>query len=358
MYHFAVLDPRPISAAEAANAAILGPKTFGIEVTIPILAAQCGLGNIDPQHSDRDTSLAAIEVALTVELPPDGTTIVTIRPDLDSVGAMAILALRKRGLLSGPFPTELSECGCWVPCPECQAGPIHLKGCSLGDEYERFWIGRRVQEIAAADKFARGDWPGPRPLPTENHMWGNDESMDLAAIAAAVADFKVPMTDRVSTMERWLLRGGSIAPYYEIVRKERYDMVCSFLQREIKVQTRTLTKPSTDFVVYPDIPEYHTQTVAIVESSHRAAMTIGYALAPVVVAFNPSFKLGAGEPHRKFTVAQYGPDYVDISAALAELNKLEAGWGGSPTIIGSPQGVSSQLTVDQVVAVVAKHISR
>lgn len=35
---------------------------------------------------------------------------------------------------------------------------------------------------------------------------------------------------------------------------------------------------------------------------------------------------------------------------------LLAGWGGSPTIGGSPQGVSSRLTIDEVVAVVEKYL--
>ena len=96
--------------------------------------------------------------------------------------------------------------------------------------------------------------------------------------------------------------------------------------------------------------------MAVVESRHRAATAVGYATAPVVVALNPAFLLGQGDPHRKFTVAAYGPQYADIRSALAELAALEPGWGGSPTIGGSPQGVSSQLTTEQVVEVVARHL--
>jgi hypothetical protein len=84
-------------------------------------------------------------------------------------------------------------------------------------------------------------------------------------------------------------------------------------------------------------------------------MAMGYSRAPVVIALNPAFAPGGGEPIRKFTIAAYEPQWLDIPAALAELNELEQGWGGSPTIGGSPQGVSSTLSVEQVVDVVARH---
>ena len=93
----------------------------------------------------------------------------------------------------------------------------------------------------------------------------------------------------------------------------------------------------------------------MVESTHRAATLVGYALAPVVVALNPAFKLGGGDAHKKFTVCQYTAGYVDLRAVVAELASMEAGWGGSPTIIGSPQGVGSTLTIDDVVMVVERH---
>ncbi len=98
------------------------------------------------------------------------------------------------------------------------------------------------------------------------------------------------------------------------------------------------------------------QEIAVVDSTHRAATMVGYSLAPVVVARNPAFKLGGGDAHIKFTVCVFEPKFADIKSALSELAVLEAGWGGSPTIGGSPQGVSSMLTTEQVVEVVARHL--
>ncbi len=96
--------------------------------------------------------------------------------------------------------------------------------------------------------------------------------------------------------------------------------------------------------------------VAVVTSTHRAATGVGYMLAPVVVALNPEFRVQGGEPHRKFTICQFSSGYCDISGALQELSELEKGWGGSPSIGGSPQGVSSTLTTEQVVEVITRHL--
>lgn len=353
-FRFAVLDPRNLPAATAANDAIFasGP-VLGIEVTIPALAARCMLGNIDPQHSgQQDADKAAIEAAISAPMPPDGATLVTVRADLDSVGAMAVFETRR-------FLLEKTGGGCDVPNFFCQS---------------------QVQKVATADKFARGSYPGPQPLPTAENTWpaegSADSTKELAAIAAAVADFKVPLEKRVETMKKWFFCGEEntkeLAPYREKVERERQDLI----------------KALADGTIRAKRVEFANGALALVESTHRAATSVGYSLAPVVVALNPSFKLGAGEPHRKFTVCAYeAGKFADIKSALVELDNLERGsnpwyaeeaarqsakvveegkppvtveqvkgWGGSPTIGGSPQGVSSTLTVEQVVEVVSRHL--
>ena len=204
-YRFALLDLRPIPAAEEGNAKLLGPNTLGIEVTIPALAARCGLGNLDPQHSGGDASRAALEEALNwrtygpeAELPPDGATLATVRADLDAVGAMAVFSLRRE-----------------VDWGEDEENPL-LESEFLG----------RIGMIAESDKFGRGCWPGQRPLPSGDNPWPEgsasaESSRPLAAIAAAVMDFKVPLTDRVSVMERWLLTGEEPEQYRAQVERER-----------------------------------------------------------------------------------------------------------------------------------------
>jgi hypothetical protein len=307
IYRFEVLDPRPIPAAAEANEKIFAAgQVLGIEVTVPALGSRCVLGNIDPQHSDGDASRAAIDVALTAALPPDGATLVTIRADLDAVGAMAVFQLRAIG-------TELSA--------DALA---------------------RVGKVAATDTFARIGWSGPQPLPTMDNPWPSegaaDSTRNLAAISAAVADFRIPLEGRVALMRRWLLTEEEPAGYRAQVEAERAELISALETGEIKVSLAADGR------------------IAVVESTHRAATAVGYAHAPVVLARNPAFRVGGGDAHTKFTVCTYSPEYADIRSALGELARHEPGWGGSPTIGGSPQGVSSQLTTDEVVSVVTRHL--
>ncbi|MFH1482125.1 MAG: hypothetical protein ABIE46_01240 [Patescibacteria group bacterium] len=304
MYQFATLDPRN-ATTEANGKVFSNPMVYGIEVTVPELAKLCTF-NLDPQHTGGDANRAAIEDALTTELPAEGSTLATVRADLDAIGTMAIFNLR-------------------------------AKGESLESVMDR------INMIATADKFARGGYSGPKPLPTRSNPWDESSATaesfrPLAAIAAAIIDFKIPMADRVSTMERWLLTGDEPAQYRAQVEKERLDMITAMETGQIKSETRSDGR------------------IAVVESTYRAATSVGYSLAPVVVALNPSFKQGPSEPYKKFTICAFEAKFADIKSALAELATLEAGWGGSPTIGGSPQGVSSILTIDQVVEVVAKHL--
>jgi len=290
-YRFAVLDPRP-QGVEANEKVFDGP-VYGIEITVPALAARC-VRNIDPQHTGGNAELAAIEVAVGAELPPVGTTLATVRADLDSVGAMALFSIRARGGLP-EFIRDLMS---------------------------------RVEAIAEADKFARGAWPGVRPLETFS-----EESDPLAAIAVAVADFKVPIATRVAWVERWLLIGEEPEEYRSKVEREHQE----------------LGRAIADGTIYAKVVD----GVALVVSTHPSAIEIGYRLAPMVVAMNPIFRFQGGEPHRKFTVAQHEEGHAMLWLAREELNKFESGWGGSPTIIGSPQGVESTLSAEEVLRIVS-----
>lgn len=322
MFKFAVLDPRPIPAAEEANSKVLGPNTLGIEVTIPVLAVRCGLGNIDPQHSGGDAGGTAIEWAVEEAFEAASqladATFVTVRADLDSIGAMAVM--------------EIGSIG--VNAAAAAAGVV-----SPGGVYYLPDLMGRVRLVAESDRFARGGWPGPRSLPTKENPWPETQSArPLAAIAAAVGDHKVPIAERVAAMQRWLLTGEEPAGYRDRVEAERLEVVRILEQGRIKAEAVADGR------------------IAQVVSTHRAATSIGYALAPIVVALNPEFRFQGGPAHAKFTVCQFTGGFVDLKAAAAELSGREDGWGGSPTIIGSPQGVGSKLALDEVVEVVARHL--
>lgn len=330
-YQFSIFDLRP-QGADANKAIFDGAENgvLGIEVTVSALAALCDLGNIDPQHTEGNVGLAAIEVASTMELPQDGATLVTICPDLDSVGAMALLAWKSVAIFTAVCDVE-------------HYGPdSRLYGADISTWQPSEKAISRIALIANADKFARGLWPGVRPLPNSVNPWpaggSASEIRELAAIAAAVADFNVPIVDRVTVMMQWLAEGTEPANYRETVEVERTAMIVAVEDGTIKIETAAEGR------------------IAVVTSTTRPEILVGYTQAPIVVALSTAFKFGAGEPHRKFTVCQYDGGHVNLQAAMAELQALESGWGGSPTIIGSPQGVGSTLAIEQVVEVVERHL--
>ena len=92
-YNCGILRTDVSDEAICHNDKLLGLHTLGIEVTDESFANRCGLGNIDPQHQVRGKS-SAIEEALSFPLPKEGSKLVTMRPDKDSIGAMAVLTLR------------------------------------------------------------------------------------------------------------------------------------------------------------------------------------------------------------------------------------------------------------------------
>jgi hypothetical protein len=93
--------------------------------------------------------------------------------------------------------------------------------------------------------------------------------------------------------------------------------------------------------------------VAVVESSHMMATQVGYSHADVVVAVNPTMLKDFKDPSKgtylKYTVCKRD-DHVPYLIDFQALNALENGWGGRPTIGGSPQGTDSCLTLEQVLS--------
>ena len=304
VYSFGLLDPRPIPAAKEANEKVLANAkngVLGIEMTLPAYVDKCTLGNIDPQHTDGDTTKAAVDVALHMPLPNKDVLMVTVRPDMDSFGSMALLNLRQKGLVASEE------------------------------------ILARVKIISLSDAFARGKWTA-KSLPNHIDIWAGVDNKELAAISAAVMDFKLPVNERIRLTEEWLETGKEPMVYREKVNKDRIDLVAMLEQGAIKYKTAFDDK------------------LAVVTSSSIAGTSVGDSLAPIAALTNPAFSFQGSTPIVKHTVCQYEMGYVDLPAVLKDLNEIEPGWGGSPTIIGSPQGVSSKITQEQLTEIVGKHL--
>ena len=203
LYTYDTLDTHHREDRRAATLARLAAvPAMGIEVTIPELADACSLGNIDPQHGHdrgallapgafpmgyvREGRMAAIDVACGCPLPPGGSALVTVRPDLDSVGAMAVVLLRALGIVDFSAPSPIAS-AVWA----------------------------RVCDISSADSYRPGAW-APRPLPTPGVLWGTDESREsvdgrrsLAYLGAICSprpgQLSIALEERVAVMAIWLL---------------------------------------------------------------------------------------------------------------------------------------------------------
>jgi hypothetical protein len=309
-YRFALLYPAPRDTAESRhNDAVLGALTLGVEVTMPALAIRCGLGNIDPQHSGGANPPAAIEACLDYqELPPPGAYLVTIRPDLDALGGMAVLSLRSRADDRLQFGNAIQE---------------------------------RVAAIARQDSFDFGPWPGPTRLPSTplEYLELLEGGSALAPLAACVADHQRGLAQRVALVERWLVSGEVPTAYRQEVEERAGALRNIIASGSVRIDTSAEGR------------------VAVIEAAVEGALRLGYCLSPVGIALNPAFRFRGGPPHRKFTICQYAKGHIDLAAAAAELGVREPGWGGSAMIIGSPQGRESCLALAAVVAIVERHLT-
>ncbi len=267
-YNFGLLDPSQAPDG-GLNDPILGPNTLGIEVT--------------------------------------GARIVTIRPDADALGAMAVLALRARG-------HRLS--------PDTQA---------------------RIAEIARWDCLRLGSWQDWRELhpPLFRPAMAVDlmgKPLELKAVDALVRLTSWSMERRVEAFADWLLSGLSALPEEAV-------------QAALEFETRLLDAWNCGAIEVRRTKDARLATMMAGPDAPLGGMDLAYRLAPVVVAE------GYLPYGRKMTIAQFEPGWVDLPALLKKLEALEPGWGGqAQSIIGSPQGKASALGIDAVVAMVGKHL--
>ncbi|MBV1868708.1 MAG: hypothetical protein KUG69_12515 [Marinosulfonomonas sp.] len=298
MYHYELLHPNQIPEPD--------PHRLGIEVTVREIAATCRLGNIDPQHGPQASAVAdsAIVASLDWPLPPNGATMVTIRPDADAFGAMAVLTMRSTGV--DPNEAMLT----------------------------------RIARIDAADRFDRGPWPGARPLPrTIDEILDSTPDPDIAILGALSTDRSLSPSDRVAAIGLWL-REGEVPQGHKAA-----------LRRNAKTILQSLRFGATRIGLFAG------EKAAKVVSLECGALKLGYCLAPVVIALNPGHKFCDGTRGQKYTIAQYQAGHLDLHAVAEKLSRHEAGWGGSATIKGSPQGLSSRLSLDCIEKVVSTELS-
>ncbi len=294
------IDPRP--AQKDAMRALLqsvSKPVIGIEFTLRGFEDLLD-DNIDPQHSS-NANKAAIEVAATYPIPAESVTYVVVRPDADALGAIAVIESRRE------FHREFGE----------DTVGYHGK--------------KAVEYIAKQDKFANGEWPGQR----DPNELNTSDSVQFAALNKLGMNPKQPIYERMVLMFQYVETG-----------------TCDGLGEAIQsVESENRATIEKTYVIQLQ------NNIAVIESTVPSALPlqIGYCYAPVVILSNPSFHFpGVDGEHTKYTIAQYKSGHIDLPAIKNALNAMEqnGSWGGSFTIIGSPQGVSSSLSLPQVAAVV------
>lgn len=348
MFHFVQLDPRK---------PVVPPSTLGIEVTVPEIAERCALGNIDPQHGcGRNTPAhvqcdgAAIEAAMHWPLPPDGAALATTRADLDSIGAMAVLALRAEGhvfsreTIDRVTAVGAADCfagGKWAPRPlPTPAAPWPRGAASLSDT-------RSCAHVASICS-PMGDQPrhafGRRVAVTAAWLIGGDEptneQCDLAAIAAVTIarDHGIVGTGEIGAAMRAIL-----AEARRDVDARRVDMALAV--EDGRIQIALPTGETVRAVSGEDGNDFDRPAYAIVRGSHVGALAIGYCVAPVVVAMHPAFTWGSGVTSPKTTIAFFDPPGIETMTSIRDgLNRAEcatraehtalawssAGWADGP----------------------------
>jgi hypothetical protein len=297
-YTYTRLDPPDIDPRSCIINVSLPSQTLGIEITDSLLASLCELGNIDPQHGHaRGADVegrAAIDTALRWPLPPPGTTLTTIRPDADSIGAMAVLSLRGDGMA---FTSAMHE---------------------------------RIDLIARSDCFDYGDWASwaamhQPPQKGAKLLALSPHPTEFRVLAAFIGLDPNDLPSSVSMMRDWLLTGA--LPPHGMAEVEETDRAAAAAWSAGQLPLLPLCDGR----------------VAFVQSDYPGAISLGYRHAPIVIAE----RLLGGK--RKITIAQFERGHLDMKAISARLNQIEPGWGGSETILGSPQGCATSMKIEQII---------
>ncbi|MDO8517939.1 MAG: hypothetical protein Q7S26_01430 [bacterium] len=316
-YTYGLLRTDVSSEAQAHNNTLLGKWTLGIEVTDPELARLCGFGNIDPQHGRGGAGKSsAIEQALGHPLPPDGAALVTIRPDKDSFGAMAVLMLRAEGRM---HDIEFGLVA-WVGTMD-QMG-FHNARSQYPDLYEKY---------------------------------GDKDATDALQVVTRSPDLRLTMEERVRKIGD-ILTG-------EMSRREMREYVA------LKPQP---LGENPDFDV-----EMHGQVAFVTAAGkYHAARDWANRRYTVAIIFDPQYRdetqeRDRNEPYRRWCVirqrgvfdrhgfeeALNKAEATARSIPVCQLTSIGCKWGGPTNIVVSPkgQGHETRLSEEQIITITREH---
>jgi len=281
------------------------PYDFGIEVTLP--GAKNDLDHHGPDATAETPS--ACEQALELEeekLPPKGAKIGILRPDADSLTALAILELRKE---NRKIDSEI------------------VKGVGILDRL------------------------GPKSM---EEFKGTPLEKKVTAIWKITGDFNVPLEKKLEFIKKVLEGDRKIEPDIErFYQEKKEELEKARKNSEIEL----VAGGKVAFVKSKD-------RYAMNLGYEKANIVIALNPEMPIMERTPEGKLQpTGETYRKYTIArlnQFVP--IDLAGVLRELNQKEKekgghpSWGGRGDIIGSPIGISSKLEPEEVIKIVEKYL--
>jgi len=295
LYNYGVIRLDNGKETQKHNEKLLGPNTLGIEVTRKDFAVKCGLGNIDPQHDGSGSDSSAIIDSLSFPLPLTGSILVTIRPDADAFGAMAVLTARFEGkerLLRHDLVEMIHLIDCVGPAKASQLNP-------------------KIQEYRpegyAIQQISRG---GP--------SWINTKEQ-VNAIA------------RILTGSMSRNQVEEIASTRKVNNAEELKFTVIIPDKVMLIETR---------------------------GQYGFARQYGSTRFPVTVVCDYEYVMPGVEgytPHKRWCIIRNYSNIIDIEDVKFRLNKVEKNgstWGGPKNLVSSPQGNESAISDSEVIAII------
>lgn len=275
---------------------------LGIEITDPKIAQN--KENIDPQHGQNpDINTSAIEEALKFDLNSlkENAVLATIRPDADSVGAMAVIELRKNDITIDESLVSA-------------IGKVDSYGFKKAiEDYPE--IAPRKKEITAASQYSLG---------------------------------KNSIEEKVKFMKRLLANKSN----WEEIEKINKDWETKLEEAGKKLTVEELVKDQA-VIVKGDHP------LAFNLGYEKAGIVTAYNS-----NFKRPW-IENDKESEKWTIARYSEaEKIDIKSLKEQLNALEkqfdgsGSWGGPANLVASPQGETSKIPYDVIIETIKNNIKQ
>lgn len=267
------------------------------EISLGIEITTSGFEGLNLDHHGKGSTVetpSAIEQALAmkVEEIPSGK-IATIKPDPDSLGAMAVIMLKKEGK---EIDDKLVK----------TIGLLDRMGPAVFKDKGKDLLNVSEGEFEELSKKCRA-----------LYYWINVKNRNL------------PLEEKVLFMKKILTNQVSESEIEELYQENKKEL--ERIKKESKVE---ILKEGE---------------IVFIESKHLRSMEIGYEFGKVVIAYNPEFRWPDGKITPKYTIARYDNHVdFDLRKLLERLQEINSKWGGGENIIGSPQGEDPQLTPEQI----------